>query len=263
VAACLRAKPAGDLLAKSGTSVTNLTLQWAPAVGGSILPEQVQTAFEQGHYAHVPIVQGSNHDEGTLFVALGYGLGLGVTPANYPDLIAQNYGAAANQVLAEYPLAHYPSAPEALAATITDSEFSCPAFESNRALARRTPTYAYEFDDPNAALIIPLPTTFPTRSAHASEIPYVLGKTVALKLPPLFSPAQQRLSTAMMAYWSSFAHTGVPAAPGVTRWAPTAPDPYLVQRLNPESIAPIASFAADHHCGFWHQLAGQGLLPAT
>jgi len=263
VAACLRSRSAAALLASSGINVTKPDLDWAPAVGGSILPRPVQVAFEQGDYQRVPVLAGTNHDEGTFFVAAQYLLGLGVASWNYDQLIARTYGSRfVARVLARYPLTDYPGAAQALAAVITDSMFACPAYAFGRALAKTTSTYVYEFDDPAAAMAIPLPTTFPTRAAHTSELAYVFGRTVALKLTPLFSPAQYALSRTMMGYWTSFARSGTPNTAGAAWWAPVTEGQYVVQHLRPDSVGPRMWSGADHNCGFWQELVDDGLIPA-
>jgi len=55
VAAIVKAEPASGL-------------SWAPVAGGFTLPASPLSAFESGEYLHVPLLQGSNHDEGRFFV---------------------------------------------------------------------------------------------------------------------------------------------------------------------------------------------------
>jgi ribose transport system substrate-binding protein len=67
-------------------------------------------------------MNGSNHDEFRLFVAVDELRGTVVTPANYQSRIAELFGVpadAAAAIAAEYPLGAYPSAPVALAAAGT------------------------------------------------------------------------------------------------------------------------------------------------
>ena len=60
---------------------------------------------------------------------------------------------------------------------------------------------------------------------HASELPYVFGRTGPdAELPPNWprpdGPAEAALSEAMVDYWAGFARTGTPEAPGRPRWPP-------------------------------------------
>src|SRR5260370_36823955 len=122
--ACLRAKPAAEILkAEAG-------MGWSPVIGAPTLPESPITAFLTGHYTHVPLLQGSNHDEGRFFVGVGFDVAQGhpMTRQQYPQVVAAQFGATnAKKILARYPLAHYRSPDLAYAAVFTDADFSCPA----------------------------------------------------------------------------------------------------------------------------------------
>ncbi len=56
---------------------------------------------------------------------------------------------------------------------------------------------------------------------HASELPYVFGviDRVSANWPkPPHTPGEAALSDAMIDYWTSFARTGEPRAPGAPDW---------------------------------------------
>src|SRR5262249_14848929 len=67
-AACMRTKTVAEILAAEPTS----GLSWGPVAGGFTLPASPLSAFESGRYLHVPLLQGSNHDEGRFFVGIGF-----------------------------------------------------------------------------------------------------------------------------------------------------------------------------------------------
>jgi para-nitrobenzyl esterase len=253
--ACLRGKSvAGILQAQS-------SFGWAPVAGTPVLPLQPAAAFAAGRYTHVPLLQGTNHDEGRFFVALGYDLaGHPLTAAQYAQVIQASYGASAAAVLAQYPLSGYASPDLAYAQVITDSAFSCPALLADQ-LARRSGVYAYEFSDPNPPDDFNLTTlTFPLGAAHSTELQYVFQRIPFLDTVPPFSAAQLALSSQMIAYWTRFAATGSPdhglsggsglRAPYWPRFSASRPD---VQELVPRTIAQESSaqFAASHRCAFW------------
>ena len=110
-----------------------------------------KAAFEAGQYLHVPLLQGTNHDEGRFFVGIEFDV-LGhhpLTAAQYPQVVAAQFGAkAAKAILAQYPLKAFASPDLAFAKVLTDSEFSCPALLAD-ILTQRSGTYAYEFSDPS------------------------------------------------------------------------------------------------------------------
>jgi para-nitrobenzyl esterase len=254
--ACLRAKPvAGILQAESGMS-------WAPIAGGPVLPLQTAAAFAAGRYAHVPLIQGTNHDEGRFFAAVLFdGFGHPLTAAQYPGLIQGEFGAsAAPAILARYPLSAYSSPDLAFSQVFTDALFSCPALQADR-LTMRSGVYAYEFSDPNPPDdLIGLNLTFPLGAAHSTELQYVFQRIPYLDTLPPFTPAQLTLSNQMIAYWTHFAATGRPStgrpgwagttAPFWPRFSVTHP---AIQELLPNGPAPESSaqFAAAHQCGFW------------
>src|SRR5262249_17288433 len=79
-ASCLRAAPVAALLAA-------LTVQTViPDVDGRVLTETIQAAFASGRFNRVPVIEGSNHDEWRLFVALNIDLVRGPLPTDPPAL---------------------------------------------------------------------------------------------------------------------------------------------------------------------------------
>ena len=78
------------------------------------------------------------------------------------------------------------------------------------------PAYLYEFDHG-----YPAADSAGLHAFHGSELPFVFGTYE--HLPPFWpkppaDAAQAALSDAMVGYWTSFARTGVPQAPGQPDW---------------------------------------------
>jgi len=255
-AVCLRAKPAADILTAEGSQ------SWSPTDGGPTLPLQPPQAFIAGRYNHVPLLQGTNHDEGRFFVALQFDAqGSPLTAAGYPGALAAIFGPTAVSFIAgEYPLADFASPDLALAAVQTDGEFACPALLADR-LAAGSGVYGYEFSDPSPPNFLPLHPTFPLGAAHSLELQYVFQRVPLFDTVPSFTPAQLVLSDQIIRYWTAFAATGNPnggngnsrPAPGLAPWpAFTAQQPQI-QELVPGGVAtvPAADFATDHRCAFW------------
>src|SRR5262249_5868142 len=144
-AACLRTKTVAEILTAEPTS----GLSWSPVAGGFTLPLSPLSAFEAGRYLHVPLLQGSNHDEGRFFVGVAFdALGHPLTAASSRRGVAARFGwKAAPATLAHYPLSAFGSPDLAFAKVVTDSEFSCPALLAD-ILTQRSGSYAYEFSDP-------------------------------------------------------------------------------------------------------------------
>jgi para-nitrobenzyl esterase len=205
----------------------------------------------------VPVIEGSNHDEWRLFVALTeLTTGVPLPAAAYPAAIAATLGvpaAVVPLVVAQYPLASYPSPSLALSALGTDAIFDCNARLAAQRLSQFVPTFSYEFNDPNAPQRLLPPVSFSYGAAHASEIQYLFSLPVTVPAPGL-DAAQQQLSRDMIAYWTSFARTGQPSARGTPVWARYRSDTDTVQSLEPPRPLPDTGFAVDHHCAFWDSL---------
>jgi para-nitrobenzyl esterase len=254
VRACLRSRTAAEILAASGGGLGAPglpALQFGPTAGTPVLPLQVQDALTRGRFNKVPLLQGSNHDEGRLFVGIS---GLTSTPAAaYPQVVQGIVGAAAAPaVLAAYPLSPTVTAPDALGAILTDSQFACPALRVNQVAQSQVRTYGYEFNDPAAGQNIPLPSeTYPFKAAHATELGYLFD--LAANPVPVGS---ERLSAEMIGYWTRFVATGNPNRHGAPVWTPLTRRHQNLQNLLPTGSRPLpaASFSADHRCALWASL---------
>jgi para-nitrobenzyl esterase len=246
--ACMRGKGVAEILAAGGQALGS----FGPVVGGALLPRQIPDAIASGRFNHVPVIEGTNHDEYRLFVALFFDLqGNPVTAAQYPALLQAQFGAAAPAVLARYPLSAFATPSEALATVVTDSGFACPARAADALLSRQVRTFAYEFNDPNAPEFLITDPVMPLRAFHAAEIPYIFRNAA---VEAVFTPDQLALSRQMIGYWSRFAATGDPNGRHAPHWPRYRTRSDLFQSLAPAATRPIASFAADHNCAFWASL---------
>jgi para-nitrobenzyl esterase len=253
-AGCLRGKTAAALLAAAGSPLVG----WGPVTGTSTLPLTSASAFASGRYAHVPLLQGTNHDEGRLFVGFLFdAFGKPLTGARYPQVLAGAYGAsAAARILAVYPPSGYASPDLAYAAVFTDANFSCPALDADLLLASHSGVYGYEFADEKAPNNFGITFSFPLGAAHSTELQYVFGKIPYLDSTPPFTTAQLALSAQMMGYWTRFAATGDPNGGGAPYWPRFSTARHQIQDLVPAATGPQTGFAAGHHCGLWASIEG-------
>jgi para-nitrobenzyl esterase len=231
-----------------------------PNLDGKLLTQSVGEALASGQFNQVPVMEGSNHDEWRLFVALNQEFVTGpLTPAQYPGAIASTLGiplAVVPLFVAEYPLANYPSPSIALGALGTDGIFACNARLSAQLLSTHVPTFEYEFNDANAPQLFLPPVSFPYGAYHGAEIQYLFGLTAVVPAPAL-APAQEQLSDDMVRYWTQFARSGNPNSPNTPPFWPsyeTATD--QIQSLVPPTPQTETGFAADHKCTFWASLGG-------
>jgi para-nitrobenzyl esterase len=221
-----------------------------------VLPQTLKTAFATGEFNRVPIINGTNHDEWRLFVALSELEGNPVTAANYQSMISSTLGVpapAAAVIAAEYPLSAYPSPSVALGAVGTDAIFACPALTIDQTVSKFVPTFAYEFNDENAPENFLPPVSFPYGAAHASEIQYIMDLPTAA-FPGTLSAQQQQLATIMKSYWTNFAKRGFPTSFGTPFWPHFNNVTQQMQSLIPPAPQTETNFAATHKCAFWAAL---------
>jgi para-nitrobenzyl esterase len=241
-AACMRSKSAEELLAASASFTAEVN------VSGAVLPVPVLVAIQSHHWNRVPIILGSNHDELQPTAALT-GLGYPLNPALYEIAVNVLFGADAAQVLAEYPAANYPDPAFALGALLTDQAFACPTNKLRLLLSALTPTYGYEFDDPNAPPGVE--AGMPSGAYHSADVQYLFGYTPS---HGALSPEQTALSRQMIRYWGAFADRGRPEVRDAPRWPRFDAQSPEILSLRPEGSTAICDFVEFHHCSFWSSL---------
>jgi para-nitrobenzyl esterase len=238
VAACLRGAPVAAIIADQGIIGT------APTKGVPTLPLGLSEAFSSGQFNRVPVMQGTNLNEGTLFEPFAFDPTFKFVPGGaaqaalnahvltfeqeigiFPGLPAFFQPALA----ALYPPANFPnpdnggapSADQALSQIFTDIVFACHGISANQLLAKFVPVYAYEFADPNAPDIFQPLIGFSYGASHAAELQYLFdAKTLqgpadaaanalspapgAAVQPPPLTAGGTLLAREMKAYWTNF-----------------------------------------------------------
>lgn len=250
-AACLRELPVAEILAAQSSNQL-------PNKRPDLLPLSIAEAISSEDFNQVPVLAGTNSDEGALFIG-GEELRLQAqyTADQYAGRIGQLLemsadSARVSEVVEQYPLDEYDNTSLALTAVYTDRRFACDSLAELRLLSLKVPTYAYEFADRDAPSLIPA-GFFDYGAAHAFEIPYLLTSEEIFRAQGV-SDQQVALSNTMIQYWTSFAKTGDPnPASGVeTLWAPfnTGGFQQLVTPA-PQSLSQ-SDFDAAHQCdSFW------------
>jgi para-nitrobenzyl esterase len=244
-AQCLRSLPVATILADQNQSGASADID------GQTVTQPLKTALADGDFNHVPVIDGSNHDEYRLFVALATFLGHPVTKANYLATIQSTLrvpARIASAIAAQYPLSKYASPPLAMSAVGTDGIFSCPTLLIDQDMSKYTPLYAYEFSDENAPAAYPSPG-FPYAATHAAELQYLFGLPASSH--GTLSASQQQLAATMQQEWTSFAKSGVPSAAGATAWPRFVPAGQQMLSLVPPKPRIESDFATEHDCGLW------------
>ena len=211
----------GPTLASSGEA-TERGEMFTYAVDGVVIPDDPARLFASGRFHAVPLMAGTNADEGTL---------LGGPPVktvqSLKDYAAKQFPGASDAVLAVYAAGNDAEAYPVATKLSGDALFLAGTREVLRAMSKRNPnTYQYYFTRING-----VGRRIKWGSYHASEIPYVFGNlpdsafgTVASlfgNFAPDFADFNERdaaLSRDMSAAWVQFAKTGNPNAAGRSWW---------------------------------------------
>jgi para-nitrobenzyl esterase len=248
-AQCLRAVPASALVAVEPGTIY-------PFVDGTLLTQTPTQAFASGQFNRVPVISGSNHDEWRFFIAEEFDLsGSPLIDAEYPGAVAALVGQPVSGTFVQslvnlaYPLTAFPppvgvmAAPLALGALGTDDIFACPARNADLLLAKRVPTFVYEFHDETAPSFFP-PLSFPLGDAHGIELEYLFND------PALFlNPDQLALSETMIGYWTQFAKSLNPNSAGAPTWSQYSLGGSIESLIAPTPEAESdASFDGDPKC---------------
>jgi para-nitrobenzyl esterase len=256
-AQCLRATPASAFLGQQPPGGI------LPIVDGTVLPRSLNKAFLSGQFHRVPVISGSNHDEGRFFVASQYDFqGNPLKDAGYFAAVEiffpgpENHDFVKSLVTKDYPLSNYhppegvERAPLALGALETDYLFACGERNAVRLLSKHVPTFAYEFNDENAPWFYPA-ISFPSGAAHGVELTYLFNLQFH---PAPFTPAQQQLSDTMIRYWTEFAKTGNPNSEKTPFWPSYDRELDEFQSLIPPTPTAESNFDSDHKCSsLWNK----------
>jgi para-nitrobenzyl esterase len=220
VLACMRARPAlGVVEALPSDPDFAFTAgewgRWFPVVDGLVLPASVEERLASGAFHHVPVLIGSNADEGTMFVRLAHDVpGRPLQAAQYRDRLEYllGTGPAVDAVAAYYPLAAYADPGAALSAVFGDGFIACPNIDTAALLAPQVPTHHYQFTYPGADFTVPLPVDL--GAFHAADVQFVFGTPAG----EMFTAAELELSRQIIGYWSRFAASGDPTGGGAPPW---------------------------------------------
>ncbi|MGH9822911.1 MAG: carboxylesterase/lipase family protein [Blastocatellia bacterium] len=201
--AALRSVSAEDLLKKAGAPLGG---GFGPAVDGWFLPDDPAVIFAAGKEHGVPLIIGSNHNEGTILLRA---IPMRNTQ-DYENYVKRAFGAEADAVLKLYPPSEGKDAMSIADRVFSDriaagSEMFA---ESNSKLNPKS--YLYHFTKSSNS-----PRFASLGAYHAAEIPYVFD---ANRESYHFDDADKTLAKTMSAYWVRFAATGDPNEQGLPEW---------------------------------------------
>jgi len=222
------------------------------------LPLDPRAAVQQGKIRHVPLLIGSNRDEGRYF-SLDQ---VGNDKAGYQAWLQNNlYPADVAAVEAQYP---WPATTDQFTAAyltgaiLTDgligSLGGCPYRDLIKDFAKVDTTYVYEFNHRTGPGPSPQPAGYIWGASHTAELPYLWPSFDAgVPIAPTFNAAERRLSQQMIAYWGAFVKNGRPNPADQPRWQAINNTQTLLslQAGNTSTLMTNTQFSQEHNCAFW------------
>jgi para-nitrobenzyl esterase len=211
IRSCLRAKPAQEIveaLPLKAEVIFGEGVAWGPNVDGVELVDQPRAVLAAKKQAKVPLLVGSNKDEGTMFVKV-----LGAhfeSAAGLETTMANAFGASFATALAErYDFANAKDL-DAVAIQLIGDAFVCDARRTARLhVAAGNAAFLYHFTRPFKVLLPDLGVFHSAELPFVWQNPYLLSQLTADDMP---------LSDAVQGYWTRFAAKGDPNGAGAVAW---------------------------------------------
>ncbi len=245
-------------------------MSWGAAIDGSPygLPASPLHIIRSGSHNRVPLVIGTNRDEGSMFLAIVPMLVPGAKlPLNDASIKAtllkffNNNATIADAIMNAYPSSAYPNNDARMAVVLRDFFFACPSRRA--ALAHSSyntnSTFMYQF-----TFLSNFPEVSILGVYHAAELPYVFNN----EWPPIvhtFDANDKVVANTMGSYWSTFVKTqrpgnGVPFSSSASSSflaLPEWPAYHAGSKAHLELDLTVTSKSGllDGQCQFWDNLA--------
>ncbi|KAF8076133.1 Alpha/Beta hydrolase protein [Lyophyllum atratum] len=257
VMSCLRTAT-GNKLASAGSQTiaarTSTLYTFAPILDDSFLTERPVEAFKKGQFAHVPVLFGSNTNEGA-----GWSASLSDSSANtsnpnatqttvfnflrgqWTSLTRASFDRAVAQF---YPLSDYGTFSLQGQQMYGEARYICTAsLIAGAAVDQGLKAYSFHYDNPISG------------SNHGADL------TAFFSSSPPSDDSNKSLFAAMREFWTSFVVDGVPSSKNtsVASWSPVSgSDGSPRMRLQPGNVGlENLTSALAGRCAFWHGISAE------
>jgi para-nitrobenzyl esterase len=213
MAESLGAKSLAELRAKPPEEVLRGGRGSGPVIDGYFLPDDPANIFAQGKQNDVPLIAGSNKDEGTFFLQT-------VTAEQWAQRSRQKFGEMADAFLKLYPAGSDAEANISQYAAFRDElAFVMRNWAAAQTKSGKSKAYLFYFthEPPVAGGRAPAITVTLARegATHGGEAPYIFGNLLGNR--PWNDVDRQVIDT-LSSYWVNFATTGDPNGKNLPVW---------------------------------------------
>jgi para-nitrobenzyl esterase len=179
-------------------------------IDGWFLPEDVGTVFAGHKQNDVPLLVGSNQDEGTFFLQP-------TTAAKFMERSRMRYGDQADAFLKLYPAGTDEEANASQLAAFRDElAFVMRVWARAQTKTGRSKAFLYYFThQPPPPVGATSRGGFGSGATHGSEAQYIFGNLLA---PRAWTDLDHQVSEMLSSYWVNFATNGDPNGKGLAKW---------------------------------------------
>jgi para-nitrobenzyl esterase len=242
VAKALNANSVADLRAKAAADLQRTQFRTGANVDGWLLPSDVYTIYQNGKQNDVPMLIGSNSDEGTMFTQPN------VNAASFTKQAETRFGKEAPDFLKLYPFNSDAEAWSAAAASMRDQTFSWEMRTWARMQSKtgKSKVFMYYFSR------VPPPPQRVKGAYHGSEIAYAFGNLIVAPFAtspegtPKWEDVDRKLADTMSSYWVDFATSGDPNGKNLPKWPvfKVAKSEVVMSLGNTVEVKPVPNKAA-------------------
>lgn len=204
---CIRSKSADEIIETTGLDPGAYYIDrfpFFPVVDGWVIPGDPKTLFSSGNIHDVPLIIGTNANEGAAFIASVS------TVDDYESWVQLVFGDDVDEILENFP-ANESDLLQVFDQLYTIALFTHPArFVAGSMANKASKVYLYQL-----TRIPPTEAAQLFGAYHGLDIPYVFGN---LAESEGYNVTDFALSANLMNYWVNFAKTGDPNASGLTGW---------------------------------------------
>jgi len=215
---CLMTKNTTELFEAGRHLASHQLVTWAPVIDGVSLTAHPHELVQSGQIHHVPVLLGTNRDEGTTFTSIG----LEENQTGFNEWVGREFGSlpgvnasVRDQIIQHYPCSEFVASKygsacyNASSQAVGDYAMTCPARRAARWLSApggSPGVFLYYFrKELSLVPAIEWEQKKPMGVFHGSELALVFDFK-----PLLLTKEERALSVQTVSYWTTFAATGNP-----------------------------------------------------